>query len=109
MAGNVQIFNDSNFASEVLNSDEPVLVDFTAVWCGPCKKIFPVIEGLAGEYAGKVKVGKLDIDDNPNTPVKYHVRAVPTLIMFKGGQPVDQIMGAQPKKRIQAMFDKASS
>lgn len=108
MAGNVHEFNDTNFENEVLGSDQPVLVDFTAVWCGPCKKIFPMIESLAAEYAGKVKVGKLDIDDNPNTPVKYHVRAVPTLIMFRGGQPIDQIMGAQPKRRIQAMFDKAA-
>jgi thioredoxin 1 len=108
MAGNVQNFNDGNFADEVLSSDQPVLVDFTAVWCGPCKKIYPVIEGLANDYAGRIKVGKLDIDDNPQTPVKYHVRAVPTLIMFVDGKPVDQIMGAQPRKRIQAMFDKAT-
>ena len=108
MAGNVQIFNDSNFDSEVLSSDEPVLVDFTAVWCGPCKKIFPVIEGLAGEYAGKVKVGKLDIDNSPTTPVTYHVRAVPTLILFKAGEPVDQVMGAVNKRRIEQLFNSVS-
>jgi len=106
MAGaNTLEFSDGNFDSEVLQSDLPVLVDFTAVWCGPCKAIAPTIDALADEYAGRVKVGKMDIDHNPGTPVKYHVRAVPTLILFKGGQPVDQVMGAVNKRRIQGMFE----
>mgnify|MGYP003947859501 CR=1 FL=1 len=106
MAGaNTLEFSDGNFDSEVLESDLPVLVDFTAVWCGPCKAIAPTIDALADEYAGRVKVGKMDIDHNPGTPVKYHVRAVPTLILFKGGQPVDQVMGAVNKRRIQGMFE----
>ena len=107
MAGNVIEFTDSNFDSEVLKSNVPVLVDFTAVWCGPCKAIAPTVAELAGEYAGRVKVGKMDIDHSPATPTKYHVRAVPTLLMIKGGKVVDQIMGAANKKRIQAMFDNA--
>ncbi len=109
MAGNVHTFTDANFDNEVINSDQPVLVDFTAVWCGPCKKLYPTIERFADEYAGRVKVGKVDIDDNPQTPVKYHVRAVPFLIMFQNGQAVDQVMGAQHPNRIKAMFDKVSA
>jgi thioredoxin 1 len=106
MAGpNVLDISDTNFDSEVIASDLPVLVDFTATWCGPCKAIAPVIDQLADEYAGRIKVGKMDIDNNPGTPVKYHVRAVPTLILFKGGQPVDQVMGAVNKRRLQSMFD----
>ncbi|HCP48068.1 MAG TPA: thioredoxin [Deltaproteobacteria bacterium] len=98
-------FTDTNFSDEVLGSEIPVLVDFSAVWCGPCKAIAPTVEALADEYNGRIKVGKMDIDNNPDTPVKYHVRAVPTLILFKGGQPVDQVMGAVNKRRIQGMFD----
>ena len=93
MAGqHVLDFTDSNFDSEVAGSDLPVLVDFTATWCGPCKAITPVIDQLADEYAGRVKIGKMDIDANPGTPVKFHVRAVPTLILFKDGQQT----GARP-------------
>jgi len=98
-------FTDTNFSAEVLGSEIPVLVDFSAVWCGPCKAIAPTVEALADEYSGRIKVGKMDIDNNPDTPVKYHVRAVPTLILFKAGQPVDQVMGAVNKRRIQGMFD----
>ena len=101
---NVTEFTDTNFDAEVLNSEVPVLVDFTAIWCGPCKAIAPTIEKLAGEYAGRIKIGKLDIDNNPNTPTKYHVRAVPTLILFQGGQVKDQVMGAVNKKKIESMF-----
>ncbi len=104
MAENVSQFTDTNFDSEVLNSDIPVLVDFTAIWCGPCKAIAPTIDTLAGEYAGKVKVGKLDIDHNPKTPTKYHVRGVPTLILFQNGQVKDQVVGAVNKKKIESMF-----
>ena len=80
------------------------MVDFTATWCGPCKKIAPIVDDLAGQYAGKVKVGKLDIDANPNTPVKYRVRGVPTLILFKDGKEASRLVGAVPKKRIEALF-----
>ena len=104
MAGNMVEFSDANFETEVLNSDIPVVVDFTATWCGPCKKIAPIVDALAGEYAGKVKVGKLDIDANPNTPVKYRVRGVPTLILFKDGAEANRLVGAVPKKRIEALF-----
>jgi thioredoxin 1 len=105
MGNDVLEFNDTAFENDVLQSDLPVLVDFTAVWCGPCRAIAPTIAELASEYKGRVRVGKLDIDHNPKTPVKYHVRAVPTLILFKGGKPVDQVMGAVNKRRIQGMFD----
>ncbi|MCO4772337.1 MAG: thioredoxin [Deltaproteobacteria bacterium] len=105
MAGNVADFTDINFDSDVLNSEVPVLVDFTAVWCGPCKAIAPTIAKLADEYQGRVKVGKLDIDHNPQTPTKYHVRGVPTLILFQGGQVKDQVMGAVNKKKIESMFN----
>ena len=105
MAGNMISLEDNNFEAEVLNSDIPVLVDFSAVWCGPCKAIAPTVEALATEYLGRVKVGKMDIDDNPGTPLKYHVRSVPTLILFKGGKPVDQVVGAVNKRRLEGMFD----
>jgi len=105
MAGNVVDFTDANFDSDVLNSDVPVLVDFTAVWCGPCKAIAPTIAKLADEYEGRVKIGKLDIDHNPTIPTKYHVRAVPTLMLFQGGQVKDQVMGAVNKKKIEGMFN----
>lgn len=98
---------DSNFNDEVLTSDLPVLVDFSAVWCGPCKAIEPSVKALADEYAGRAKIGKLDIDKNPTTPVNYHVRAVPTLILFKGGKPADQVMGAVNKRRLISMIDGA--
>lgn len=105
MAGNVQDFSDTNFDAEVLGSDQPVLVDFTASWCGPCKKLFPLVDAMADEYVGRVKVGKLDIDANPNTAIKYHVRSVPTLVVFKGGKPVDKVVGLTNKRKLQAMFD----
>lgn len=107
MAGNVQEFTDSNFDADVLGSDIPVLVDFTAVWCAPCKAIAPTVAQLADEYQGKIKVGKLDIDYNPKAPTSYHVRGVPTLMVFKGGKVADQVMGAVNKRRLQAMLDGA--
>jgi thioredoxin 1 len=98
MAGkNVSSVNDLNFETEVLKSETPVLVDFTATWCGPCKQIAPLIDQLADEYVGKVKVVKLDIDEAPNTAVKFGVRGVPTIIVFKGGEAVARQMGAAPK------------
>lgn len=99
---------DSNFEQEVLKSDIPALVDFWAAWCGPCRTVGPVVEELAGEYEGKVKVAKLNVDDNKQTPTRYGVRGIPTLMLFKGGQVVDQIVGAVPKNRIKELLDKVS-
>jgi thioredoxin 1 len=91
---------DDNFENEVLQSDKPVLIDFWAVWCGPCKIIAPIVEELASEYDGKVKVGKLDVDSNQQTSIKYGVRSIPTLLLFKDGNVKDTIIGAVPKKLI---------
>jgi thioredoxin 1 len=96
---------DANFEQEVLKSDIPVLIDLWAVWCGPCKMIAPAIEELAGEYEGKVKIGKVDVDNNPNVSVQYGVRSIPTLLIFNGGKVVDQIIGAVPKQAIAAKLD----
>ncbi|MCJ7554834.1 MAG: thioredoxin [Ignavibacteriaceae bacterium] len=91
---------DDNFEKEVLNSDLPVLIDFWAVWCGPCKIIAPVVEQLAEEYSGKLKVGKLDVDSNQEASIKYGVRSIPTLLIFKNGQVKETIIGAIPKAQI---------
>ena len=99
--------NDKNFASEVLKSDLPVLVDFGATWCGPCRSISPIVEELAKEFLGKVKVTKLNVDESPATPSQYGVRGIPTLILFKGGKILDQIVGAVPKARLKALMEKA--
>lgn len=107
MAENVFNVTDGDFEKEILNSETPALVDFWAAWCGPCRTVGPVVEELAGEYAGKVKVAKLNVDENKQTPSKYGVRGIPTLMLFKDGQVVDQIVGAVPKNRIVELLEKA--
>ena len=100
-------FTDQNFNLEVLQSDKPVLVDFWAVWCGPCKMIAPIVEELAGEFEGKAKVGKLDVDNNQESAIKYGVRSIPTVLIFKGGKVVDTIIGAVPKVQIKQKLEAA--
>ena len=92
--------NDTSFETEVLKATLPVLVDFWAVWCGPCKMIAPVVEEIAGEYAGKIKVAKLDVDSNPDTSMRFSIRSIPTLMLFKNGKVVEQIIGAIPKRNL---------
>ena len=106
MAGNVCAVNDLNFETEVLQSDVPVLVDFSATWCGPCKQIAPLVEQLADEYDGRAKVTKVDIDESPGSASKYGIRGVPTLLVFKGGELVAQHVGAAPKTTIAALIDR---
>jgi len=105
-AENVQTFTDGNFDDDVLKSGAPVLVDFWAEWCGPCKRLGPTIDALATDYAGKVTIGKLNVDDNQDTAIKYNVRGIPALLLFKGGELVDQIIGAQPKEEIKKVIDR---
>jgi len=98
--------NDSNFENEVLKSDKPCLVDFWAEWCGPCQMVGPIVEEIATEYAGKLKVGKLNVDQNSQTATKYGIMSIPSLIIFNGGKVVDQIIGAVPKKQFLEKIEK---
>ena len=105
-AENVQTFTDGNFDESVLKSTGPVLVDFWAEWCGPCRRIAPTVDALATEYLGKVTVGKLNVDDNPNTGMKFQVFSIPTLLIFKGGQVVESIVGLAQKDVLVKALDK---
>ena len=104
---NITTITDSNFDSEVLKSSQPVLIDFWATWCGPCRAIAPVVEQLAKEYAGKLKVGKVNIDENPKVPTSYDVRSIPTLLVFKDGKVLGQIVGAVPRPKIEDLIKRA--
>jgi thioredoxin 1 len=97
---------DQSFEREVLQSDVPAIVDFWAEWCAPCRAIAPIVKDLAGQYAGKVKIVKMNIDENPNTPGRYGVRAIPTVLAFKGGSVVEQITGARPRSAFEEMARK---
>ena len=97
---NILTATDQNFDNDILNASGVALVDFWAEWCGPCRMLAPTVDAIADEFTGKVKVFKMNVDDNPNTPTRYSIRGIPTLILFKDGKPVDQLVGNQPKEVI---------
>ena len=101
----VQTITDGNFDTTI-NAGKPVLVDFWAEWCGPCRRLAPTVEELAGDYDGKVVVGKLNVDENPNTAAKFSIRGIPTLLLFKGGQVVESLVGLAPKEELRKVIDK---
>jgi thioredoxin 1 len=105
-SAHIKELTDENFDAEVLKSDLPTLVDFWAVWCGPCKQIAPMVDALANDYAGKLKVGKMDVDHHQIVPQNYRVTSIPTLLLFKGGKVVSQLVGAAPRAKLEAEIQK---
>lgn len=106
-SANVKIATDQNFVQEVLGNGKPVLVDFWATWCAPCRAIAPVIDALADSYVGKIDVYKMDVDSNPETPAKFGIRGIPTIILFKGGRAFDQVVGAVPREQLENLIKRA--
>ncbi|MBI5642071.1 MAG: thioredoxin [Deltaproteobacteria bacterium] len=106
MADNIINVTDSTFDSMVIKSEVPALVDFWASWCAPCRAIAPIVEEMANEYGARIRVAKMNVDDNPATPGRYGVRGIPTLILFKGGKVLDQLVGAVPKNQIKELIEK---
>lgn len=106
MSDNVSEISDTSFEADILKSSIPALVDFWAPWCGPCKSIAPILEEIAKEYTGKIKIAKLNVDDNPRTPTQYNVRGIPNLVFFRDGKVVEQIVGAIPKDQLLAAVRK---
>ena len=104
---NTLTFTDENFEAEVLKSDKPVLVDFWAEWCGPCRMMAPAVEAIADEYAGRIKVGKMNVDESPSTPPRYQIRGIPTLLVFKDGQVCEQYVGATSKDTLVKMLERS--
>jgi thioredoxin len=102
----VQTFTDGNFDDSVLKAPAPVLVDFWAEWCGPCKRLAPTVDAIATDYAGKITVGKLNVDENPNVSFKFQIRGIPTLLLFKGGQVVESVVGLAQKDDLKKVIDK---
>lgn len=103
--GKALTFTDDSFEEDVINSDKPVLVDFWAEWCGPCRMVGPVVDELAGEFEGKARIGKVDVDNNPEISSKYGIRSIPSLLIFKNGEVVDQIVGAVPKAQLKKQLE----
>lgn len=103
--GKALTFTDDSFEDDVLNSDKPVLVDFWAEWCGPCRMVGPVVDELAEEFEGKARIGKVDVDNNPQISTKYGIRSIPSLLIFKNGEVVDQIVGAVPKAQLKKQLE----
>ena len=106
MAGNILQVTDQNFEQEVLKANQPVLVDFWAAWCGPCRMIAPTVEALATEYSGKAKVAKMNVDENQSTPAQYRIQGIPTLLLFKDGQVREQLVGAASRDTIEKLLKK---